>query len=156
MSAEGLDAWSPERVKALAPLVSSELMRLGAEDASERVLKALSNTLASARGRWILGNRAEEYSEWALVGSEVSGTVDRAFRDDNGRFWIIDFKTGEHKGGKLTEFLQNEKRRYSQQLESYASIVSSMKAGPIFLGLYFPLLDEWLEWEYTATVVAAS
>ena len=156
MSAEGLDAWSTERVKSLAPLVGSELMRLGAEDASERVLKALSRTLASARGRWILGKRAEQYSEWALVGSEVSGTVDRAFRDDDGRFWIIDFKTGEHKGGKLTEFLKNEKRRYSQQLESYASIVSNMKAGPIFLGLYFPLLDEWLEWEYTVTVVAAS
>jgi ATP-dependent exoDNAse (exonuclease V) beta subunit len=131
-------------------------MRLGAEDASERVVKALSNTLASARGRWILGKRAEEYSEWALVGSEVSGTVDRAFRDEDGRFWIIDFKTGEHKGGNLSEFLKNEKRRYSQQLESYASIVSSMKAGPIYLGLYFPLLDEWVEWEYSAAEIGAS
>jgi len=138
-------------------LVKSELLRLGVPrseepEASARVLRAFNNTLQSERGRWILAPRAEEHSEWPIegrIGNElVSGTIDRVFRDDQNRLWIVDFKIGEHRGGKRDKFLDDEQGRYRQQLENYATLVSRIARGPISLGLYFPLLDGWREWTF--------
>ena len=78
----------------------------------------------------------------------ISGTVDRIFRDRDDRLWIIDFKTSEHQGARIEQFLEEEQRRYRQQLESYAALISRMEKGPIWLALYFPLLDAWREWQY--------
>jgi ATP-dependent helicase/nuclease subunit A len=88
-----------------------------------------------------------------VVGGEVvRGLVDRTFLDAGVR-WIIDFKTSEHQGGKLEEFLDEQQRRYRDQMERYASILSPL-GNPVRLGLYFPLLDEWREWapEQVSTV----
>ncbi len=161
ITADGLEAWDPEQVNAMSALISSELLRLGVapaehESAAKQVIRAVSNTLGSRRGRWMLGKHADQYSEWAISSGAVIGTVDRAFRDEDGRFWIIDFKTSEHKGAGLDEFLSSEKRRYREQLERYAAVISNLKTGPVWLGLYFPLLDSWLEWEYTVAAAAAS
>jgi len=145
-------------------IVKSELLRLGVPrteepDASARVLRAFTNTLESERGRWILEARAEEHIEWPIAGriqdKLVSGTIDRVFRDERNHLWIVDFKIGEHKGGKLDKFLDEEQRRYREQLESYAVLLSRMASGPIWLGLYFPLLDGWREWAFTEEAVAA-
>ena len=38
------------------------------------------------------------------------------------------------------------KERYREQLERYARLMSLRQSGPIRLGLYFPLLGEWIEW----------
>jgi ATP-dependent exoDNAse (exonuclease V) beta subunit len=87
----------------------------------------------------------------------ISGTIDRIFRDEDGRLWIVDFKTSEHEGGHIETFLSEEQRRYSIQLESYAAVVARLERGPIWLGLYFPLLDAWREWAFdAASVLAAS
>ena len=80
----------------------------------------------------------------------LSGTIDRMFRDEQRRLWIIDYKTSEHQGGRLERFLDEEQRRYRPQLESYAVLMSRIASGPISLGLYFPLLDAWREWEFEA------
>jgi ATP-dependent exoDNAse (exonuclease V) beta subunit len=129
-------------------------------EASGRVLKALETTLLSERGRWILERGEESRSEWPLEGvvgdKLISGSVDRAFRDEDGRFWIVDFKTSEHRGGNLRHFLDEEQRRYRSQMENYATIVSRMVAGPIWLGLYFPLLDAWREWPFAEIASAYS
>jgi len=139
-------------------LVRSELARLGVRpsqqrEAASRVVRALENTLSSERGRWILRSTEEARSEWPLEGvvgeKLITGTVDRAFRGEDGRFWILDFKTSEHRGGNLHHFLDEEQRRYRTQMENYASLVSRLVAGPIWLGLYFPLLDAWREWPFT-------
>jgi ATP-dependent helicase/nuclease subunit A len=139
------------------PLVRSELARLGVRpsqqrEAANRVLRALDNTFSSKRGQWILRAAEEARSEWPLEGivgdKLITGTVDRAFRDDDGRFWIIDFKTSEHRGGNLHHFLDEEQRRYRTQMENYATLVSRLLTGPIWLGLYFPLLDAWREWPF--------
>jgi ATP-dependent exoDNAse (exonuclease V) beta subunit len=148
----------------LASIVKSELLRLGVPaaeepDASARVLRAFRKTLESERGRWILQSRAEEHSEWPISGRIqdrlVSGTIDRVFRDEQSRLWIVDFKIGQHKGGKLDQFLDEEQRRYREQLESYATLLSRIASGPIWLGLYFPLLDGWREWAFAEDAVAA-
>ncbi len=153
---EGLDRWTPARVAALAPIVESELMRLGvAADeqarASAQVLRAVGNTLKSERGKWILRSRAEAWSEWPVDGriadQLISGTIDRVFRDEQSRLWIVDFKTSEHQGARREQFLDKQQQRYRAQLENYGTLMSRLADGPVWLGLYFPLLDEWREWQ---------
>jgi len=85
----------------------------------------------------------------------VSGTIDRVFRDEQGRLWIVDFKTSEHEGGNLERFLDEEQRRYRPQLERYAALMAEMHAEPIWLGLYFPLLDAWREWTFEEVAIPA-
>jgi ATP-dependent exoDNAse (exonuclease V) beta subunit len=141
----------------LSPVIRSELLRLGVPrseepEAATQVVRALNNTLASSRGRWILDTHAEAQSEWPLGGrlqdKLINGTVDRVFRDEQKRLWIVDFKVSEHKGGRLNTFLNEEQRRYQAQLDNYAALMSRLAKGPIWLGLYFPLLDAWREWRF--------
>ena len=127
------------------------------KDAVNRVIRAVNQTLTSERGRWILHGHSDARSEWPIDGrigeNLISGTIDRMFRDEQGRLWIIDFKTSEHEGGDIESFLNEEQRRYSTQLENYGTLVGRLARGPIWLGLYFPLLDGWLEWQLRETAL---
>jgi len=161
----GDSAFEMDSARSLDSLVRSELARLGVRasqqaEAGNRVIKALENTFSSERGRWILRAMAEARSEWpveGIIGSKlVTGTIDRAFRDEDGRFWIVDFKTSEHRGGSLNYFLDEEQRRYRTQMENYGTLVSRLVEGPIWLGLYFPLLDAWREWPFAEIASAYS
>ncbi len=120
------------------------------DSAVRRVETALRRTLGNPRGRWILEPRPSARSEMAVAGVVdgviVRGRVDRTFVDENGTRWVIDFKTGGHLGGGLTEFLDEEQRRYRPQLERYGRVLAGM-GQRVKLGLYFPLLNEWREWE---------
>ena len=55
----------------------------------------------------------------------------------------------------MKHFLDEEQRRYTPQLETYATLLQRVTRGPIMLGLYFPLLDEWREWSFAAEVAVA-
>jgi ATP-dependent helicase/nuclease subunit A len=114
-----------------------------------RVEKALRATATDPRGRWILSRHMEdqrEYSMSGLVGGRVRHfTLDRTFVDAGIR-WIIDYKTGSHEGGNLEAFLDNEQARYRPQLENYRLLLSRLDSRPIRLGLYFPMLQAWKEW----------
>ena len=119
------------------------------EDTARRVQQALQRMKTSPRGRWILADRQDALSEYAITGvvegEVVRGTVDRTFIDEKGVRWIIDFKTSAHEGGGLEAFLDEQQRRYRDQLERYARLLAPL-GPPVRLGLYFPLLDEWREW----------
>jgi ATP-dependent exoDNAse (exonuclease V) beta subunit len=163
IASDGLEKWTAARIEATRPLIRGELLRLGVPatkepDASNQVVRALANTLGSTRGQWLLKAHAEARSEYSVGGKVqdrlINGTVDRVFRDEDGRFWIVDFKNSDHKGGKREEFLQEEQRRYTPQLETYATLLRRVTSGPIMLGLYFPLLDAWREWSFAAEVAA--
>ncbi len=162
---EGLSAWNPERVTRLGSIVKSELLRVGVSrseepEATKQAIRAVINTLQSERGRWILQPHAQAHSEWTIRGRVrdelMSGNIDRLFRDEEGRLWIIDFKISEHKGGGLETFLDEEQRRYRPQLENYGTLMARLDRAPISLGLYFPLLDAWREWEFEEEAVAAN
>ena len=153
----GAAAWGSDRINSAAGIVRAELLRLGVSPADvpkaeAQVLRALTNSLRSERGQWIMRAHPEARSESPLAGRIqdrlISGTIDRMFRDEQGRFWIIDYKTSEHQGSRLEKFLNEEQRRYRPQLERYALLMSRLVEGPISLGLYFPLLDAWREWEF--------
>ncbi len=157
-----MGAWNRDRVAALAPVIVSELRRLGVPRTEEakavgEVIRAVANTLASERGRWVLHAHAEARSEWAIGGrlgdKLIAGVVDRAFRDEEGRYWIVDYKTSEHQGSGLEAFLNEEQRRYRTQLDNYAALLSKLGKKPVWLGLYFPLLDAWREWQFEEEAV---
>ena len=81
----------------------------------------------------------------ALVGAEVHDYImDRMFRDDAGVRWIVDYKTSSHEGAGVDAFLDRERLRYEAQLARYAAAIGGDR---VMLGLYFPLLGGWREWE---------
>jgi ATP-dependent exoDNAse (exonuclease V) beta subunit len=121
-------------------------------DASDRVLAALTGVLDDPRGRWILkqGYR-DDFREHAVSGhwrgEVVRAVFDRSFIDEPGVRWVIDYKTSRHAGGGLEEFLEREVERYRPQLERYAVLARRLGPEPVRVGLYFPLMGAWREWE---------
>jgi ATP-dependent exoDNAse (exonuclease V) beta subunit len=145
---KSVDEPGPDAAAIRRALTHAGVSPLDLEAAAQRVRQALARIRASRRGRWILQPHEDSHSEYAVTGvvngEVVRGLVDRTFIDKGVR-WIIDFKTSEHQGGKLEEFLDEQQRRYRDQMERYASILALL-GNPVRLGLYFPLLDEWREW----------
>ncbi len=148
---EGLARWDAPRVAALAPALARELARRGVPPqerpaAVARVLDALAGAISDPRGRWVLGQRADARCEYRLRVPEPGGVrllvIDRTFRDEDGRRWIVDYKTGGHEGGDLESFLDRELERYADQLDRYAAAFAGEDVG---LGLYFPLVRGWRE-----------
>jgi ATP-dependent helicase/nuclease subunit A len=151
---EGLAAWDQARVRANRDAHRVALANLGTppqelDRAVARVEQALLRTLSSPCGRWILTSRPGARCEYAmaglLAGEIVHVSVDRTFVDGDGVRWIVDYKTSDHQGGRLDFFLDEEQRRYRDQLERYARFLAP--SGAVKLGLYFPLLDGWREWQ---------
>ena len=122
------------------------------QDAGARVMAALIAVQGDERGRWILhkGYR-DDFREHALSGlwqGEVVRVVfDRSFIDDDGVRWVIDYKTSLHAGGNLDEFLDREVERYRPQLDRYAHFARKLGPQPVRVGLYFPLMRAWRDWE---------
>jgi len=122
------------------------------QDASARVIAALIAVHGDERGRWILqkGYR-DDFREHALSGlwqGEVVRVVfDRSFIDQDGVRWVIDYKTSQHAGGNLDEFLEREVERYRPQLDRYAHFARKLGPEPVRVGLYFPLMRAWRDWE---------
>ncbi len=146
--------WDEGRIRAMDRRFRTALTELGLppdqhDDAVHRIQTALINTLNDHRGSWLLGPREEARSEWRisglLNGAVVHRIIDRSFVVDGVR-WIVDYKTGIHSGDRAF-FLDEEQRRYRPQLEEYARLVSALDPRPIRLGLYFPLMGAWREWE---------
>ena len=114
-------------------------------------MQALEAVLDDATGQWILAARREADSE--LPVSRAAGglienlRLDRTFVDDSGTRWIIDYKTSAHEGGSTEAFLDSEVQRYRRQLERYARAMSSVDGRPIRVGLYFPLLRAFRQWQ---------
>ena len=114
-----------------------------------RVTEALRAVLRDHRGRWILASGyRDDWREHALSGSlddRVHHVVfDRSFVDAGER-WVIDYKTSQHQGGGLEEFLDREVERYRPQLQRYGRLARKLGAEPVRLGLYFPLMRAWRE-----------
>ena len=162
---EGLETWNEQRINASRAMFARELVRHGVSEqelasSTDRVVRAMTNTLVDARGRWILQSHSDARSEWRLSGmvdkAVAHVAIDRSFVDETGSRWIIDFKTGGHEGADIDAFLDNEQLRYRRQLETYAALWESMEASgansesspPIKLGLYFPMHARWREWEW--------
>ncbi|HEY0745797.1 MAG TPA: UvrD-helicase domain-containing protein [Steroidobacteraceae bacterium] len=118
--------------------------------ATARVIDALLGVHRDPRGRWILGSGyRDDLREHALSGradGELARVVfDRSFVEAGVR-WVIDYKTSQHLGGGLEQFLDREVERYGPQLERYARLARFLGPEPVRVGLYFPLMRAWREW----------
>ncbi|HMD27695.1 MAG TPA: hypothetical protein VKH13_03910, partial [Steroidobacteraceae bacterium] len=116
-----------------------------------RVTEALLAVIEDPRGRWILSSGyRDDFREYALSGQwqgEMWRVVfDRSFIDTAGVRWVIDYKTSQHLGSGVEEFLDREVLRYTLQLERYARLAKKLGPEPVRLGLYFPLMRAWREW----------
>jgi ATP-dependent helicase/nuclease subunit A len=152
---EGLDVWHENAVRANRGAYRTVLSNLGMppaeiEQAAGDVERGLLKTLRDVKGRWILHRHSDEECELPvsglIQGKVFTAMIDRTFVDEEGVRWIIDYKTGEHAGGDLETFLNNEKERYEEQLGRYARLMFQREDRPIRLALYFPLLSGWREW----------
>jgi ATP-dependent exoDNAse (exonuclease V) beta subunit len=162
---EGLAKWSEERVRQLRTVLVSALANEGVamddmQDAVARTERALLSAITGERGRWILQGHTGASNEFPLTGffgNELSSfVIDRTFVCDGTR-WIIDYKTGQREGGDRDAFLDNEKERYREKMEKYAEIFRRMDASlPIRVGLYYPLMNGWREWEPKSTAQPVS
>jgi ATP-dependent helicase/nuclease subunit A len=151
---DALRGWTSSRVQSLAPAIRNELATRGVaiaeiDAATGRVQRALASTLDDPRGRWLLGPHPRARNEHRITaivdGAPRMLVVDRHFVDAEGRAWIVDYKTSMHEGGALEGFLDMEQLRYREQLERYAHAL--LPGQNTRLGLYFPLLRGWREWE---------
>ena len=116
-----------------------------------RVTEALLAVLKDPRGRWILkSGYRDDFREHALSGhwqGQMWRVVfDRSFIDDTGVRWVIDYKTSQHLGSGVEQFLDREVERYTPQLQRYARLAKKLGPEPVRLGLYFPLMRAWREW----------
>jgi hypothetical protein len=137
------------------PSYSAQLCRLGVppaelEEATCEVLEVLQRTLADARGRWIFDpHHREAASALALTGL-VAGrltqvVIDRCFVDAYGTRWVVEVKTGSHKGGGLEAFLDREVERYRGQLRRFAQLARALGPEPVRAALYYPRLQAFRE-----------
>jgi ATP-dependent helicase/nuclease subunit A len=152
---EGLDVWNANTVRANRGVYRTVLTNLGVppadlDQAAADVERALLETIRDVKGRWILDRHSEAECELPISGliqgKLYTAVIDRTFIDEEGVRWIIDYKTGEHSGGDLDTFLNNETERYEEQLGRYAKLMYQREDRPIRLALYFPLLNGWREW----------
>ena len=152
VATEGLSLWNVERISSMAPRIARELLRLGVppadrDRAAARVLEALTRAVTDERGRWVLAAYPDARCEYRIRVPGPEGVkllvIDRIFTE-GGKPWIVDYKTSAHEGGDLETFLDREQSRYSGKMETYAP---AMGGAPGKLGLYFPLVGGWREWE---------
>ena len=148
-----LKGWSAARIETMRASFNNELAARGVEEAqlaaaTERVATALANALADPRGQWLLGPQQDARNEYRLTavieGERRNLVMDRTFTGTDGKRWIVDYKASGHEGTNVEGFLDQEQARYREQLENYAK---SLIGGGALLGLYFPLLSGWREWE---------
>jgi ATP-dependent helicase/nuclease subunit A len=153
---EGVAAWDETRLRRALPTVKQLLAQAGVREeeldgAARDVTHAVSNTLADARGRWLLTSHTQARSEYALSlledGRLKTGIIDRSFVDEEGVRWIVDYKTSRHSGADVDAFLEQERLRYAPQLERYAFLIRGLGAARVKVALYFPLLQRFLPWE---------
>jgi ATP-dependent helicase/nuclease subunit A len=150
---QGVESWTEADTMAAVMRMRRRLVADGLsgrmlDAASQRCERGLRQALDSERGRWVLsGGHAQAKAEWGLSlrhgGQVQQSVVDRTFVDAEGVRWIIDYKTAEHGGGELQDFIDRELTFHRPQLQRYARLLQAMEDRPVRLGLYFPMLDAW-------------
>lgn len=134
---------------------NSLLLKLGTSSTALKELipiltEAIRNTLNDPKAQWFLDlHHSSSQSELPLASFDQThlslSIIDRTFID-NGVRWIIDYKVTDPK-----EDLQELRKRYQSQLETYANLIHQIDPRHIKLGLYFPLTSTWIEWDHQKT-----
>jgi len=158
LMSEDRNVWDKTQIQHKRPWFRQSLTREGVGEeeshvACQQVEEALLNMIKDERGQWLLSKEHQQQkNEYTLSGiyqdKVISIKIDRTFVDEDGTRWIIDYKTSRHEGEDVDAFLDQQQERYKEQLEKYGALVKDYGEQPIKLGLYFPLLQGWRDWEY--------
>ncbi len=131
-------------------LVGAGLQPVLHEHALTTIEKIIERSLADERGRWILSAQTDARSEFHLSAALAKGIenliIDRTFIDKDGTRWIIDYKTGDNEDTDLNKFLSKQKETYTPQMSKYYEAMQKWDSRPIKMGLYFPAIPAWCEW----------
>lgn len=123
-------------------------------ESTAAVEQMLNKMLADPRGRWILAQHPDAYSELELatLGPEDTLTVhviDRTFLDrDTDERWVIDYKTSSPSPGETeAEFFARESDHYASQLTRYRGLLREFDPvhREIRAALYFPAHGFWIQ-----------
>lgn len=116
-----------------------------------KISLAIDNTLADARGQWLLDNsHSQSACELAIThkqGNQIDlklreNIIDRTFIAEGTR-WIIDYKSSEPAVGEsLADFLTRETAAYKPQLARYKACFAALEETLIKTALFFPLLEQ--------------
>lgn len=142
---DGLNTWTDTYIKTQKSYWRKLLQQLGYTDIDsglKLIAQAITLTLKDKYGRWILDDHIEAENELAIttkINDKIENfVIDRTFIEKDGIRWIIDYKTTA---------LNSNASKYTQQLACYAKIMQKLDPNrQIKLGLYFPLLSKWLEY----------
>ena len=155
---EGLPAWQGhafEQQRAWIEFLfrSEGIQGPALAPAMARCERMLENLGGDECFNWIIDpSHRQRRFEWPLVHHGPAGAqtlvMDCSFIDKDDKRWIVDFKTGEHGGAQVDEFLDREMIRYRPQLTGYADALAARGERNIHLGLFFPLLGAWRQWQY--------
>ena len=144
----GLENWSTARVGSLQAAWQRWLQAQGhgaaeAENGAAEAVRAVTTTLESAIGRWLLSEHPQAAAEqaWSSVdaGVAVNHVIDRVFVADGCR-WIIDYKTVRCPVADLPQRAAG----FRPQLLRYASLFAGDSL-PLKLAIYFPLQGQLVE-----------
>ncbi|NNJ72670.1 MAG: hypothetical protein HKP09_05765, partial [Enterobacterales bacterium] len=123
--------------------------------ASSEVVEHLQQTLSCDMGQFILGQHTSADSELALERNEDRQVryyvIDRTFIDADGTRWIVDYKTSYHEGAGRDDFLKEQRKKYNEQLENYASLFAAIESRPIKLMIYFTRYQKYELWDWNPT-----
>ncbi|OGT45308.1 MAG: hypothetical protein A3E83_08575 [Gammaproteobacteria bacterium RIFCSPHIGHO2_12_FULL_41_20] len=149
--------WQAQATENYYHYIQQHLIQLGMSPSNlphaiNSVYKAIKNTLEDARGQWILAAHTQSQSEFSITavfaGQIKSLIIDRTFIDKQGVRWIIDYKTALPLYKNLEQFLAEEQEKYDQQMCDYHHAIKLMSNdSTIRVGLYFPMIPAWKEWE---------
>ena len=142
----------------MAVLRSNGIAPSALDKRAQQVRAALLNSLNDPDGLWILSARAQASTEHALTSwseRRTSVRLDRVFRagakpqsTGHDYLWIIDYKTTIHGPEGKHKFLEDERAKYSPQMETYARILKAdTPSALIHLGLYYPMLPKLVWWQ---------
>ncbi len=152
----GLEHWGKEKLLQQHSRIRQQLLLNGIVSTTQQqtslntIIFALENTLNNERGRWCLNqNHSFAASEYPVSynhnGSTEHLIIDR-FIISEGTSWIIDFKTSQPTDQSKTDFLEEQKQRYSDQLAKYRTAIHQIHPKPVKCALFFPLYEcHWLE-----------
>jgi ATP-dependent exoDNAse (exonuclease V) beta subunit len=156
IAGEGLDAWrdagDSRRGSMAAGLRRRGMPEPRVEPAVARVIELLSRTLASDQGRWLVSPKAWSRSEYPLAGLRdgrwISAVIDRCFEDEQGRLWVVDYKTRAEAliAHEHESYVAQGVERYRAQVTQYVELLRALRPGREVRGaLYFVDADRLVE-----------
>jgi ATP-dependent helicase/nuclease subunit A len=149
---DGVNAWNAQRVAGLQAAYQRWLQQQGhsaseAAKGAQTAVAAVSCTLLSSDGLWVLGQQQEADVEaaWSSQNENVAvhHVIDRIFIADGER-WIVDYKTVHMPADASADFLVSRAENYRPQLARYGKLFGD-DGLRVRLAIFYPVQGKLVE-----------